>query len=319
LDKRAKNPVRLWAWTALAVVYVVWGSTYLAIRVGVRDLPPGVLSGVRYLIAGSLLYPIAIRTGGAQLRVTDRPKRPQWVSCAAIGILLLVFGNGGVTVAEQRVPSGLAAVLIATVPLWMICFGAVIDRNRISLRAGAGLVIGLAGVALLAGGGRLAGDTAGVVIALGAAASWGLGSALGHQLALPARILLGAAMEMLVAGVVLLVIAACTGEFSGLHLARVGATSWFALAWLILPGSILAFSAYGYALSHLPLSTVSTYAYVNPVVAVALGALLLGEQLTMREAIATVLIVGSVALTVRRRSEPVAEPDLALAEAGAKE
>jgi drug/metabolite transporter (DMT)-like permease len=291
---------RTWAWLALLTVYLVWGSTYLAIRVGVRDLPPGVLAGTRYLLAGGLLYPLAIRSGGAKLRATDRPGRRGWVSCAIVGVLLLVFGNGGVTVAERHIASGLAAVLVATVPLWMVGFGVLIEGTRISLRAGLGLAIGLAGVAVLAGGGSLAGNISDVVIVLGASAAWGLGSVLGHHLELPARILLAAAMEMLVAGVVLLVIAGCSGEFAEVHLSHVGATSWLALAWLIVPGSILAFSAYGYALSRLPLSTVSTYAYVNPVVAVALGAILLSEPITARGAAGTALVVGSVILTLHR-------------------
>jgi drug/metabolite transporter (DMT)-like permease len=155
---------------------------------------------------------------------------------------------------------------------------------------------------VLAGGGSLHGDTGDVVILLGASAAWGLGSVLGHHLTLPARILLAAAMEMLVAGAVLLVIAACTGEFDRLHLSHVGATSWFALIWLIVPGSILAFSAYGYALSRLPLSTVSTYAYVNPVVAVALGALLLGEGLTLTTVLGGAVVLASVVLLLLRRS-----------------
>ncbi|MBV9823755.1 MAG: EamA family transporter [Actinobacteria bacterium] len=304
------------AWTALVVVYVVWGSTYLAIRVGVRDLPPGILAGARYLLAGLLLYPIAIASGPAELRTEDRPNRAQWAGCAVVGVLLLVFGNGGVTVAEQTVPSALAAVLVATVPLWMVLFGVLLQRDRVRPLAALGLVVGLAGVAVLAGGGPLSGHLAGVLVILGASASWGLGSVLGHRLPLPRRALLGAAMQMLVAGVVLLAVAAAGGEFSRVHWAAVHASSWWAFAWLVVPGSIVGFTAYGYALAQLPRPTVATYAYVNPVVAVALGVLLLNEAFTLRAALGTALVVGSVVLTVRRPAaaeHPVDERDQALA------
>jgi drug/metabolite transporter (DMT)-like permease len=296
---RTRMTTGVLAWTALVVVYLVWGSTYLAIRVGVRDLPPGILAGVRYLLAGLLLFPIGISSGPAELRSIDRPTRSQWAGCAVVGVLLLVLGNGGVTLAERTVPSALAAVLVATVPLWMVVFGVLLQRDQVSPLAGAGLVIGLAGVAVLAGGGPLSGHLLGVFVILGAAASWGLGSVLGHRLPLPQRALLGAAMQMLVAGVVLLVLAAIGGEFSRVHWTAVHPTSWWALAWLVVPGSIIGFTAYGYALSRLPRPTVATYAYVNPVVAVVLGTLLLHEAFTLRAAIGTALVVGSVALTIR--------------------
>lgn len=288
------------AWLALAVVYVVWGSTYLAIRVGVRDLPPGILAGSRYLLAGLILYPIAVRSGSGQAHHIDRPQRRQWLACAVVGILLLVIGNGGVTFAERSVPSGLTAVLVATVPLWMVVFGVLIDRTRVTAVAGLGLVIGLAGVAVLAGGGSLRGQWVGVCIVLTASASWGLGSVIGHHLTLPRRALLAAAMQMLVAGVVLLTIAVISGEFGEVRWGAVPIESWLALLWLIVPGSILAFTAYGYSLAHLPITTVSTYAYVNPVVAVALGTALLGETFALREVLGTALVVFSVALTMHR-------------------
>jgi drug/metabolite transporter (DMT)-like permease len=299
------------AFAALVVVYVVWGSTYLAIRVGVRDLPPGILAGTRYLLAGLVLFPVALRTGAAQLRRTDRPGRRQWLGCAVVGLLLLVCGNGGVTFAERTVPSGMAAVLVATVPLWMVVFGVLIDGNRVTVAAGLGLLMGLVGVAVLAGGGPLHGHWVGLLVILGASAAWGLGSVLGHHLALPRRALLGAAMQMLVAGVVLLAVATATGEFGDVRWSSVDLDSWLALAWLVVPGSILAFTAYGYALAHLPIATVSTYAYVNPVVAVALGTALLGEAFTPRDAVGTALVVLSVALTLnhaRRRRSVEPEP-----------
>ncbi|HEY2174995.1 MAG TPA: EamA family transporter [Mycobacteriales bacterium] len=295
------------AWSALVVVYLVWGSTYLAIRVGVRDLPPGIMAGIRYLIAGALLYPVAIRTGDAQTRAVDRPGRKQWLACGVVGLLLLVLGNGGVSVAEQTVPSGLAALLVATVPLWMILFAVPIQHQRIGGRAAMGLLLGLIGVAVLAGGGLQGGPLSGALIVLGASAAWGLGSVLGHRLPLPRRVLVAAAIEMLIGGVILLVAAAVGGEFAHVRWGDVHATSWFALIWLILPGSILAFTAYGYSLAHLPVSTVSTYAYVNPVVAVILGTALLNEAFGPREILGAVLVVASVALTLHHTSKPTDE------------
>ncbi|HEU5421726.1 MAG TPA: EamA family transporter [Streptosporangiaceae bacterium] len=295
---------QLLAWAALIAVYLVWGSTYLAIRVGVRDIPPGMLAGVRYLVAGAILYPVAARTGGAELRGSDRPGRREWLGSALVGLLLLVIGNGGVTLAEKSLPSGLAAVLVATVPLWMVVFAVPVQRQRVTLRAAAGLVAGLAGVAVLVGGGSAGGHAGAIVVVLAAAASWGLGSVISRRLRLPRRALLAAAMEMLAAGVVLLIVAAVTGEAGQAHWGSVSAGSWAALAWLVIPGSILAFTAYGYALAHLPLATVSTYAYVNPVVAVVLGVIVLSERLTLREALGALLVVVSVAITLYRPARP---------------
>jgi drug/metabolite transporter (DMT)-like permease len=289
------------AYAALVVVYLVWGSTYLAIRVGVRDLPPLSMAGLRYLSAGLLLYPLAIRTGGPALQRTDRPGRRQWLGAALVGGLLLVLGNGGVSVAEQTLDSGLAAVLVATVPLWMLLFAWPIDGVRPTRRTLGALGLGLVGVAVLVGAGSAGGHVTGVVIVLGAACAWGLGSVLAGHLLLPRRALVAAAIEMVAAGVMLLVIGAVQGHSGRIRWSEVSAGGWLALLWLIGPGSVLAFTAYGYALAHLPLSTVSTYAYVNPVVAVALGVALLGEALTLSEAVGTVLIVTSVVLTLRRR------------------
>jgi drug/metabolite transporter (DMT)-like permease len=290
----------LLAYAALVVVYLVWGSTYLAIRVGVRDLPPLSMAGLRYLSAGLLLYPLAIRTGGPAVKRTDRPGPRQWLGAAVVGGLLLVMGNGGVSVAEQTLDSGLAAVLVATVPLWMLLFAWPIDGVRPTRRTLGALGLGLVGVAVLVGAGSGAGHVTGVVIVLGAACAWGLGSVLAGHLLLPRRALVAAAIEMVAAGVMLLVVGAVHGDAGRIGWSDVSAGSWLALLYLIGPGSVLAFTAYGYALAHLPLSTVSTYAYVNPVVAVALGVALLGEALTAYEAAGTVLIVASVVLTLRR-------------------
>jgi drug/metabolite transporter (DMT)-like permease len=285
---------------ALVAVYLFWGSTYLAIRVGVRDLPPAMMSGIRYVIAGLLLYPVALRTGGEEQRRDDRPAARQWLACLIVGSLLLVCGNGGVTWAEEKVPSGLAALLVATVPLWMILFAVPLRHERITTTAGGGLLVGIVGVAVLAGGGSLSGGFSGIVLVLGASAAWGLGSVLGHRLPLPRRPAVGAAMQMLAGGVILLIISAATGEWSQVRWNEVAPNAWWSVVWLIGPGSILAFVAYGYALMHLRVSVVSTYAFVNPVIAVFLGSALLGETFTLREGLGTLLVVASVALTLYR-------------------
>jgi drug/metabolite transporter (DMT)-like permease len=308
---------RVLSWIALGVVYLVWGSTYLAIRVGVGHLPPLFLAGTRYVIAGSLLYPIALRgtrnRGPAQDRA--KPGAKAWLAGAVIGILLLFAGNGGVSVGETTLPSGFAAVLVATVPLWVILFAWPVQHQRVTVRAAAGLAVGLSGVAILVGGGTASGHISDVIIVLGAAAAWGFGSVLSHRLALPSHAMLAAAIEMLAGGVVLLAVAAGSGEFARIHWSSVPATSWIALAYLIGPGSILAFTAYGYALSHLPVTTVSTYAYVNPVVAVLAGIMFLGEQFTWREGLGTALVLASVIITLHRSRTPALVLDRELPEA----
>jgi drug/metabolite transporter (DMT)-like permease len=294
VDRRS----RVLSWIALGVVYLAWGSTYLAIRVGVGHLPPFLLAGIRYVIAGTLLYPIGLRAaarGRGRDRGSARPGAKAWLAGAVIGILLLFAGNGGVTFAETTLPSGLAAVLVATVPLWMIVFAWPVQHQRVTWRSAGGLLVGLAGVVILVGG-TASGRMSGMLIVLGAAAAWGFGSVLGHRLALPSQAMLAAAIEMLAGGAVLLAVAAGTGEFGRIQWASVPASSWLALAYLVGPGSILAFTAYGYALSRLPVATVSTYAYVNPVVAVLAGIVILGERFTGREGLGAVLVVASVAV-----------------------
>jgi drug/metabolite transporter (DMT)-like permease len=182
----------------------------------------------------------------------------------------------------------------------MIVFAWPMQHQRISLRSAVALAVGLGGVIVLVGGGTASGHISGVIIVLGAAAAWGFGSVLSHRLAVPSHAMLAAAIEMLAGGVVLLAVGAGSGEFARVHWSSIPATSWIALAYLIGPGSILAFTAYGYALSHLPVTTVSTYAYVNPVVAVLAGIVILGEQFTWREGLGAALVLVSVIITLRR-------------------
>jgi drug/metabolite transporter (DMT)-like permease len=295
-----------WApWVALVVVYVVWGSTYMAIRVGVQTVPPFILAGVRYVLAGTLLYPVAVRMGGPQMRHDDRPGARQWLAAAIVGTLLLTFGNGGVSYGEQSVESGLAALLVATVPLWMLGADRILNGRTITLRAAAALILGVIGVAVLARPSP-AGTVTGVLVILAASASWGAGSVLSQRLVLPARPLVGSGMEMLAGGGVLLVFSVAFGEWSTFRLNQVSCASFAALLYLIGPGSLLALSCYVIALKSLPTSTVATYAFVNPLVAVVLGAWLLDEHLTLITLAGAAILIVSVALaiTARPRSQP---------------
>jgi drug/metabolite transporter (DMT)-like permease len=289
----SNEPGRFSGWAALGVVWVVWGSTYLAIRVGDRTIPPLLMAAVRYLIAGALLFPVAWLGGRSRPGRTGSPTRGQWAGTAVVGVLLLAVGNGGVCYAEKTLPSGLAALLVGSVPFWMALADLAINRRRIRPRGWLALAIGLAGVGVLAqphGHGSLIP----ALVVLGAALSWGIGSVLAGRLPAPASPLLGSAMQMLAGGGMLAVLAASTGELSGpVH---PSAQSLLAVAYLIGPGSLLALTCYVIALRRLSTSAVSTYAYVNPVVAVSLGALLLGERLTLPAVLGGAAIVASVAL-----------------------
>jgi drug/metabolite transporter (DMT)-like permease len=289
------------AWICLLIVYVVWGSTYLAIRVGVETMPPLLMAAVRSLVAGLIMFPLGLRRRRSAPLDSRWPSRSQWRWCATAGVLLLV-GQGVVGVAERTIPSGLAALLVATVPLWLLGLDAGLNRARLGLAPLAGLLLGLVGVALLSslGGGSGHVAVAGVLTVIGAAGLWALGTMTARRGAFPSSMVLATGMELLAGGAALLVLSAVTGEFGSLHLSHVSARSWIALGYLIVIGSIVAFSAYGIAIRTLPTATVATYAYVNPVIAVLLGALILGEQLTPAMIGGGVLVVGAVVLVVRR-------------------
>ena len=293
------------AFAALLVVWLFWGSTYIAIRVGDQSIPPLALAATRYLIAGAILFPIARRSGGPRLRAADRPGIRQWLAMAAVGTMLLALGNGALTYAEKTLPAGLAALLVATVPIWMVLADRVINARRIPPVAWLALVIGVAGVALLARP-HGHGSALAILIVLAGSLSWGTGSVLAGRLPAPARPLLGSAMEMLAGGAVLAVLAAATGELSHASPGQVSARSLLALLYLIGPGSLLAMTCYVIALRRLPTATVSTYAYVNPVIAVGLGALLLGERLTPLTLLGGAVVLASVALLLvsRARAAP---------------
>jgi drug/metabolite transporter (DMT)-like permease len=293
------------AWVCLFIVWVVWGSTYLAIRVGVETMPPLLMAAARNLVAGLIMFPAAmgarrraIRTGH---QVSRWPGRAEWIGCAVVGVLLLV-ANGAVGIGEKTVPSGLAALLVATVPLWLLGIDAVLNHARLGLAPVAGLALGLVGVGFLSGLGGGSGQVSavGVVIILAAAVMWAFGTIMARRVTIPSSPALASGMELLCGGLALLVLAAAGGEFGSLHLAEVSLRSWLALAYLIVIGSIVAFSAYGIAVRSLPTATVATYAYVNPVIAVLLGTLILNERLTPAMFGGGALIVGAVVLVVRR-------------------
>jgi drug/metabolite transporter (DMT)-like permease len=282
------------AWVCLLIVWVVWGSTYLFIRIGVETMPPLLMAAARNLAAGIILFPIAWR------RARRWPTRAEWIGTGIVGTLLLI-ANGVVGLGEKSVPSGMAALLVATVPLWLLGIDAGLNHARLGLAPLAGLLLGLGGVALLSGlGGSGHVSVTGALTILGAAAMWALGTIMARRGTLPSSPALASGMEMLIGGAALLVLSAATGEFSSLHLGQISARSWWALAYLTVIGSIVAFSAYGIAVRTLPTATVATYAYVNPVIAVLLGALVLSENLTSAMIIGGVLIVGAVVLVVRR-------------------
>jgi len=293
------------AWVCLLIVWVVWGSTYLAIRVGVETMPPLLMAAARNLVAGLIMFPAAMAARRGAVRagqvVRRWPGRAEWIGCATVGVLLLV-ANGAVGIGEKTIPSGLAALLVATVPLWLLGIDAVLNHARLGLAPAAGLALGLIGVGLLSGLGGGSGriSAIGVVIILAAAFTWALGTIMTRRVTIPSSPALASGMELLCGGVALLAMAAAAGEFGSLHLVGVSWRSWLALGYLIVAGSIVAFSAYGIAVRALPTATVATYAYVNPVIAVLLGTLILGERLTPAMFGGGALIVGAVVLVVRR-------------------
>jgi drug/metabolite transporter (DMT)-like permease len=280
------------AWAALLIVWFVWGSTYLAIRVGVRTLPPFTMAAIRYVIAGAIMVPLGWRSGTPEQRVADRPGWRQWGAMLLLGALLPAAGNGVVSWAELRLPSGIAALLVATVPLWMVLADGLMSRRLPGVARWVALLAGIVGVGVLSGGGSAlpAGAT---IAALLAAMSWGTGSALQPRLQVPARPMLMAGMEMLCGGLVCAVVAGVRGELT-FDIGNVSAESWWALVYLIGPGTLLAMTCYVFVLGRLSTTTASTYAFVNPVVAVLLGALLLNEKLSGREAVGAAIIVLAV-------------------------
>jgi drug/metabolite transporter (DMT)-like permease len=298
-------------WVALGVVYVVWGSTYLAIRVMVEDLPPMASASWRYFVAALLLGAIlAAKSGVRRLRVTPR----EMLGCAALGLLLPALGNGLVSVGEhQGAPSGIAALLVAAVPLWVIVYRS-LSGDRPSRRTTTGVLLGFAGLVLLVTSSGIGGEVkvGACLIVMCATVFWSLGSWSTPRLPLPKDAFVLTVYEMLFGSVWLLVFAAVRGE----HLLPTSAPAdaWLAWAYLVTFGSVVAFTAYVWVLSVAPISLVATYAYVNPVVAVFLGWLILSEAVTLPIVIGGGIVVAAVAVVVsaERRSHRVTAEDAAI-------
>jgi drug/metabolite transporter (DMT)-like permease len=287
------TPPSLAIWTALGAIYLIWGSTYLAIRFTVETLPPFLSAAARFIISGAFLYCWRRATGD------PAPSKSEWRNASVIGVLLLVGGNGGVVWAAQFIPSSLAAVLVATVPLWMILIDAVRpDGAWPSFKSSLGIVIGFCGAALLIGWTANAAEASyfhGALAVIGASLLWALGSIHGKTAKLPGSALIITGMEMLAGGTVLLALAWLFGEFRQLNMGGITRRSALSWSYLTVIGPV-AFVAYAWLLRTAPIPLVATYSYVNPLVAILLGYFIGRETMTPRILLAAGLIVGSVAL-----------------------
>ena len=286
---------------AFIIVCVVWGSTYLAIRFVIETAPPFFTAGTRWAVAGFLLYAV-IRLRGAQ-----RPSRSHWFSAFVVGGLMLLAGHGAVVWAEQWIPSGLTSILVATVPMWVTLVESVNYKKKPNWKVLIALLAGFAGVIILVEdmptlGEGMIGTFAAVAILFGALA-WGSGSFYSRTAKMPDSHFLGVAMQMIVGGVLLFSASFVTGEFAGLQLASMSPRSFAALVYLIVFGSLVAFTSYIWLLKQIRPSRVATYAYINPVVALLLGLALADEQLTPRSIVSAIVIIISVAVITIVKSE----------------
>jgi drug/metabolite transporter (DMT)-like permease len=283
-------------WGALGTVYAVWSTTYLAIRITNETLPPSLAAGSRFVVAGSVLLAVTIRRGDV---AGDRVTRRQWWSAFAVGTLLIAGGNGSVVLAELTVPSGTVALIFALVPLWLALWDRLAAGRRLPLRVALGLVLGFAGAALLVDSARIGGiPLSGLVLAVAASVSWAGGSLLARGTALPHRPFVGNAMVMLAGGLVTLVWGLVRGEAASIDPERFSTASVLAIAYLVVFGSWIAFSAYIWLLRNARTSLVATYAWVTPMLAVYLGHLIADEPLTGRSLVAGAVVLAAVALTV---------------------
>jgi drug/metabolite transporter (DMT)-like permease len=298
-------PSRFKLLSAFAAVYIVWGSTYLGIRIAIETIPPFLMASVRFIIAGSLLYLWARSRGAA------RPTVAHWKSTALIGLMLLMVGNGGLSWSEKLIPSGIAALIVAVSPLWFILLEWMEGGIRPTIGVALGLFLGTLGIAVLIDPANLVGglevDTLAAVVLLGSSICWAVGSLYSRRAVLPSSPPLANGMEMLIGGLGLLVVSAATGELNSFHAAAITTRSLFAVAYLVVFGSIIGFSSYVWLLSATTPTRASTYAYVNPVVAVLIGWLFADESIHGRVVVAGMLIVAAVAaitvLGTRRSSK----------------
>jgi drug/metabolite transporter (DMT)-like permease len=300
---------------AFAIIYFVWGSTFLAIRVGVREVPPLVLAAMRFAVAGAVLY------GWMLARGERSPTARQWGSASLLGIVIFVFDYGLLFWAEQRVPSGIAAVMLATIPAFMALSEIIFLRTqRLTARLGLALLIGLGGVAVLVsrslnlGGAPI--DRVGAAALIFASISWSIASAMTRKLPLPQSKVMSSGAQMLAGGVFLTLAATALGEFRDFHPSAVSRGVWFSLLYLIVAGSIIGFTAYVWLIHHESPTKVGTYAYVNPIVAVLVGYFLGGEALSSRTILGTLCVLISVIVITTTRAK---KPEASLLVEGAPE
>lgn len=288
-------PSRALLFAAFAAVYFIWGSTYLAIKYAIETLPPFLMAGSRFLVAGALLYVWA-----RMISKEEKPRLVHWRTSFIVGTLLLLGGNGGVVLAQHYIPSSLAALLVASEPLWIVILNwLMMGGERPSWKVATGLGLGLVGVWLLVGGTFAGGgyfQIIGALLVIGAALSWAIGSLYGLRAPVPSSPLLASGMQMLAGGAVITAISGLSGEWTKVQFENFSTVSLLAFGYLIIFGSVVGFTAYSWLLKVASPANVSTYAYVNPVVAVLLGWALAGESLTMNMMLGASVIIGAVAL-----------------------
>jgi len=296
---------------AFAIIYFVWGSTFLAIRVGVREVPPLILASMRFFVAGALLFL------WLKLKGTPSPSAREWMAASLLSVCIFVVDYGLLFWAEQRVPSGIAAVMLATIPVFMALSEILILRTQqLTPRLAIALLVGIGGVSVLVSRslslGEIPVDPKGAVALVIAAMSWSIASALTRKLPLPASKAMSSGAQMLAGGILLSLAGAAFGEFRGFHITAVSRGAWFALAYLIVAGSIIGFTAYVWLIHHESPTKVGTYAYVNPVVAVVVGYFLGGETVGPRTILGSLLVLVSVVVittTPARKPVPASLPE----------
>ena len=312
-DEPHSTRVRVLA--AFIAVYIVWGSTYLAIRYAVQTIPPFFMVGARFIVSGVMLY------AWGRWRGSPRPTSAQWRDATITGILMLCCGNGAVSWAEQRVPSGLAALLVAVVPLWIVLVDWLRPHGtRPRLLVATGVVVGLIGLVVLIGPDSLAGhgsiDTAGALVLIVGSLAWAAGSVFTRYGALPDSAVMSTGLQMIGGSIALLIVGAARGEVSSLHLAQISPASWIGWVYLVTFGSLVGFTAYIYLLQTVSPAKASTYAYVNPLVAVLLGWAIAGESVTLRSLEAAAIILAGVAMISLSQSRQ--SPETAVTETSSR-
>ena len=296
-----KNASRAQIAAAFASIYIIWGSTYLAIRYAVETIPPFLMGGTRFLVSGALLYALARR------RDAERPTKPHWRNAIIAGGFLLLGGNGAVIWAEQFVPSGLTALLVSILPFWLVIIEWLRPpRKRPGPAILAGLALGFVGIIVLVGPGNVAGQGSvrpiGALVLILGSLSWAIGSFWSRDAELPESGLLTTGMEMLGGGILLMIVAALAGEFSHFDVHGISRASAVGLIYLIIFGSLLGFTSYIWLLDKVSPARLGTYAYVNPIVAVLLGWAIAGETLSARTAVAAAIVICAVALITTART-----------------